>query len=111
MSNKKFFLITGLMFINVILISGPAESSYCSDLFNKCQKECYEIRLDDIQQRECFKGCGEAYAQCHKEHPLSACEDAAKNCENTRRSLQTKINSLEGEINALKNMLNRQSQN
>ena len=51
--------------------SDPAQSSYCSDLDDKCRLECKEIRLDDFLQRECYDGCDEAMDQCEKENPES----------------------------------------
>lgn len=49
-----------------ILYPKFAQSSYCSDVVNKCREKCYEITLDDIMKGECMTACQAELELCYK---------------------------------------------
>lgn len=97
---KKFFhLLTSSIYATCILISpDSAQSSECSDLQDKCNAQCSEIRLNDILQRKCYDACQEAYRQCIKEHSHCAAEDECCILRREVEELRHKIHYLESKL-------------
>ena len=102
MCQRKFspFLTIVISIGCLFIMPTSGHAHYCSDSREKCDAKCEKIRLNDIEQRECYALCREDYAQCLKERPHCAAEDKCCALQREVRDLRDKVHFLERKLHS-----------